>query len=381
MPLERVKNALSEIRHGHAVVLVDDEHRENEGDFVVAAEKITPDWVNLMLKHGRGLVCLSLTAERADELRLQPMVRQPSAADETPFTVSIEAATGVTTGISAADRATTILTAVDPRNDGDSIRSPGHVFPIVARPGGVLTRAGHIEGSIDLARLAGLRPAAVTCKILSTDGQVARKDEVEALAATLGLRIVSVADLIAFRRVKEKLVRRTAEIALPLIYGDFRVVVYRSEHDDLEHVAFVKGEPAASDAVLVRMESVNVARETLRFLQRGALSSFATALSTVEREGAGIVVCLGTAVGERISDVVAGMAKDAPEKEPSHEHELRNYGTGAQILTDLGVRRLRLLTDRPRRLVGLEGFALELVETVPMPEPVEDKIRPLRAES
>jgi 3,4-dihydroxy 2-butanone 4-phosphate synthase/GTP cyclohydrolase II len=308
MPLERVQNALNEIRRGHAVVLVDDEHRENESDFVVAAEKVTPDWVNLMLKHGRGLVCLSLTPERAEELRLRPMVDQPSAADETPFTVSIEARSGVTTGISAADRATTILTAVDPRLDGDSIRSPGHVFPIVARPGGVLTRAGHVEGSVDLARLAGLRPAAVTCKILSTDGQVARKDEVEALAASLDLRIVSVADLIAFRRVKEKLVRRTAEVSLPLIYGDFRVLVYRSEHDGLEHVAFVKGEPSAIDPVLVRMQSVNVALETLRFLQRGALSPLATALSAVEREGSGIVVCLGSAAGERISDVVARLA-------------------------------------------------------------------------
>ncbi len=384
MPINRVQAALDQLRRGHAVILIDGDEHDVEGEFVVAAEKITPDWVNLMVKHARGLVCLSLTRERAEELQLRPMVSEGEGhgTDGGPFTVSIEAARGVTTGISAGDRATTILTAVDPANTARSVRSPGHVFPVVAHPGGVLARAGHIEGSVDLARLAGLRPAATTCKILAENGAVAGRAEIEALAQELGLRIVSLADLIAFRRAKEKLVERRVELALPLIYGDFRVVVYRSTYDDLEHLAFVKGEPAANQPALVRVQSVQIALEALLFLKRGAWSSLATALSAVDQEGHGVVVCLAGRSGERLADVVTRLAEDLPASEPSaSDAQLRHYGTGAQILSDLGIRRLRLLTDNPRRLVGLEGFGLEVVETAPMPPPSDANIRPLRAES
>jgi len=380
MPLARVNEALDEIRRGNAIILVDDEDRENEGDFVVAAEKITPDWVNFMAKHGRGLVCLSVTQERARELNLDLMVSDNSSPYETAFTTSIEAKEGVTTGISASDRAHTILTAVDPDKAAEDIRKPGHVFPLIARPGGVLVRAGHTEGSVDLARLAGLRPSGVICEILNEDGSMARRAQLESVAEKFGLKMVSIAELIAFRRVKEKLIRREIEIDMALIYGDFRVMVYQSELDSAEHAVFVKGDCSQGGPPLVRMQSANVAMEVLNFLRRGVESPLASALTTVEQEGRGAVVCIGTPRSQdRMSDIMRRIEAPAPADHGVSVRQLRNYGVGAQILVDLGITNFRLLTNNPRRIVGLEGYDLEVTDTVPMAQPPKQaNVRPLR---
>ena len=374
MPLSRVSDAIEQIRRGNAVILVDDEDRENEGDIVVAAEKITPEWVNFMAKHGRGLVCLTLTEERAAELDLPLMVRDNSAHFQTAFTVSIEARHGVTTGISAADRATTVLTAVDPKSTSRDLSRPGHVFPLIARNGGVLVRTGHTEGSVDLARLAGLRPSGVICEILKDDGSMARRSELEAFASEFGLKLVSIADLIAFRRAKEKLVSRYVELDVDFVYGRFRTIVYRSEPDDTEHVAFTQGDVSDGEPVLVRMQSAIPANAYN--LDLGLPSVLEAPMRRIDAEGRGVLVHIGQpGGGERVGDTfkrhLSSQLEDAPEPPPKGESErLRDYGIGAQILADLGVRRMRLMTNRPRRIVGLEGFDLSVEETVKLnPEP------------
>lgn len=382
MPLSRVSEAIDEIRRGRAIIMVDDEDRENEGDFVVAAEKITPDLVNFMATHGRGLVCLTLTEERATELELPMMVRDNATAFETAFTVSIEARTGVTTGISAADRARTIQVAVDAKAGARDLARPGHVFPLVARSGGVMVRAGHTEGSVDLARLAGLRPAGVICEILNEDGTMARRPDLERIAKEFGLKIVSIADLIAFRRSKEKLVRRHAELDLDYAYGRFRGIIYRSEVDDAEHNVLVKGDVSHGDPVLVRMQSANLSVDLLN-MYLGKDSALAVPMRRIETEGRGAIVCIGQrGGGERMGDVFARMAEDkAHSPAPTRDvaDQLRDYGVGAQILGDLGIRKMRLLTNRPRRIVGLEGFDLEVVESVPLASEREPaKVHPIR---
>ncbi len=333
-----------------------------------------------MAKHGRGLICLSVTQERARELDLGLMVSDNSSPYETAFTTSIEAREGVTTGISAADRAHTILTAVDPNKDAADIRKPGHVFPLIARPGGVLVRAGHTEGSVDLARLAGLRPSGVICEVLNEDGSMARRAQLEAVAEKFGLKMVSIAELIAFRRIKEKLIRREIEMDMSLIYGDFRVMVYESELDSAEHAVFVKGDCSQGDPPLVRMQSANVAMEAFNFLRRGVESSLASALTTIEQEGRGAVVCIGTPRRQdRMSEIMRRIENPTPADRGVSDRQLRNYGVGAQILVDLGISRFRLLTNNPRRIVGLEGYDLEVTDTVPMAEPPKQaNVRPLR---
>ena len=379
MPLSRVRDAIEEIRKGKAVILVDDEDRENEGDIVVAAEKITPDWVNFMAKHGRGLVCLTLCEERAKELDLPLMVRENTAQFGTAFTVSIEARSGVTTGISAADRATTILTAVDPSKGARDLARPGHVFPLIARDGGVLVRTGQTEGSVDLARLAGLRPAGVICEILNEDGSMARRPELEAFSKEFGLKIVSVADLIAFRRAKEKLIRRYVELDIPFVNGVFQTIVYRSEPDDTEHVAFVKGDVSDGEPVLVRMQTA-IAANTYN-ADLGLPSVLALPMRQIEKEGRGAIVHIGQpGGGERVGDTFKRYKESEFEPTPPPKHEsdrLRDYGIGAQILLDLGIRRMRLITNRPRRIVGLEGFDLSVEEIVPL-EAAPATVLPLR---
>ncbi len=369
MPLSRVADAIDEIRRGRAIILVDDEDRENEGDIVVAAEKITPDWVNFMAKHGRGLVCLTLTEERATELELPMMVRDNASQYETAFTVSIEARRGVTTGISAADRATTIQCAVDPKSTARDLARPGHVFPLIARRGGVLERAGHTEGSVDLARLAGLRPAGVICEILNEDGSMARRPDLDRIAQEFGLKIVSIADLIAFRRTKEVLVRRHVEIDLQYEHGNFHGIIYRSELDDAEHNVLVKGDVSGVDPVLVRMQAANLSVDLLN-MYLGNESALATPMRIIEKEGRGAIVCIGQrGGGERMGDVFQRLAEGvtrSPAPVRDSAEQIRDYGVGAQILGDLGIRKMRLMTNRPRRIVGLEGFDLEVVETVPM---------------
>ncbi len=367
MPLARVAEALEEIRRGKPVILVDDEDRENEGDIVLAAEKITPEWVNFMAKHGRGLICLTLTEERAGELDLPLMVRDNSAQFQTAFTVSIEAREGVTTGISAADRARTIKVAVDPKSTSRDLARPGHIFPLIARDGGVLVRTGHTEGSVDLARLAGLRPAGVICEVLKDDGTMARRAELEQFARDFDLRIISIADLIAFRRVKEKLVTRHVEIDIDFIHGSFHTIVYRSVLGDVEHVAFVQGDVGDGEPVLVRMQTSSPAQGFLSDL--GQPTVLEAPMRRIEEEGRGAIVLIGQpGGGEQISRTFLRSREEGKFVAPprNESDRLRDYGVGAQILSDLGIHRMRLMTNRPRRIVGLEGFELSVEEIVPL---------------
>jgi len=368
VPLSQVIEAIEEIRRGNPVILVDDEDRENEGDIVLAADKITPDWVNFMAKHGRGLICLTLTEQRAVELDLPPMVRDNSAQFQTAFTVSIEAREGVTTGISAADRATTIRVAVDPASTSRSLARPGHIFPLIARDGGVLVRTGHTEGSVDLARLAGLQPAGVICEILKDDGSMARRPELEAFAREFDLKIISIADLIAFRRVNEKLVTRHVELDIDFVYGTFRTIVYRSLLGDVEHVAFTQGDVSSGKPVLVRMQTASAAHGFAADLGRPTVLE--APMRRIEAEGCGAIVIIGQSEGGlRMGDVFTraiesrGTSVTEPRKDADR---LRDYGVGAQILSDLGIHRMRLMTNRPRRIIGLEGFELSVEEVVPL---------------
>jgi 3,4-dihydroxy 2-butanone 4-phosphate synthase/GTP cyclohydrolase II len=382
MSLAKVSEAIDEIRRGRAIILVDDEDRENEGDFVVAAEKITPEWVNFMATHGRGLICLTLTEERAGDLQLPLMVEQNTTQYETAFTVSVEARAGVTTGISAQDRAHTILTAVDPEKSAADLRRPGHVFPLVARRGGVMVRAGHTEGSVDLARLAGLRPAGVICEILNDDGTMARRPDLDRIADRFGLKIASIADLISFRRSKELLVRRHVEIDLEYRYGSFRGLIYRNELDDAEHNVLVKGDVSDGEPVLVRMQAANLSVDILN-MYLGKESALAQPMRMIEEAGRGAIVCIGQNQAERMGDVLKRMAEGqtaSPTPPRVDADRLRDYGIGAQILGDLGIRKMRLLTNRPRRIVGLEGFDLEVVETVPLSPAEGGTVHSLRGE-
>jgi len=379
MALNTAEELIEDIRAGKMVILMDDEDRENEGDIVVAAEKITPEWVNFMAMHGRGLICLTLTEERAAQLDLPLMVRDNSEAFGTAFTVSIEARSGVTTGISAADRSHTIQTAVDPRCSGRDLARPGHVFPLIAREGGVLVRTGHTEGSVDLARLAGLRPAGVICEILKDDGTMARRPELEAFARKHDLKIVSIADLIHFRRAKERLVNRYVELDVDFVYGGFHTIVYRSEVGDAEHVAFIKGDISDGEPVLVRMQTAS----PLLFFNTdlGRPSVLEAPMTRIEKEGRGVLVHIGQEGGGlRIGDALKRIVspESQPEAKPrDHSDRLRDIGVGAQILSDLGVQRMRLMTNRPRHIVGLEGFDLTVEEIVSL-NPSSAPVVPLR---
>lgn len=364
-----VPEVLEDLRQGKMIVLVDAEDRENEGDLVCAGEKITPELINFMARFGRGLICVPLTPEKCDELALYPQTLDNTARYGTAFTVTIDAAEGITTGISAADRATTIKCAVDPSSSARDLARPGHVFPLVARRGGVLVRAGHTEGSVDLARLAGLRPAGVICEILNDDGSMARRPDLDRIAKEFGLSIVSIADLIAFRRTKEMLVRRHVEIDLEYRHGTFKGIIYRSELDDAEHNVLVKGDVSSGEPVLVRMQAANLSVDLLN-MYLGKESALSTPMQLLEKEGRGAIVCIGQRDGgERMGDVLKRMADgvtQTPRPTRASAEQLRDYGVGAQILGDLGIRKMRLMTNRPRRIVGLEGFDLEVVETVPM---------------
>jgi 3,4-dihydroxy 2-butanone 4-phosphate synthase/GTP cyclohydrolase II len=362
-----VKEAIEEIRRGRPVILVDDEDRENEGDIVIAAEKITPEWVNFMAKHGRGLICLTLTEERAAELDLPLMVRENSAQFQTAFTVSIEAREGVTTGISAADRATTIRVAVDPKSTSRDLARPGHVFPLIAKNGGVLVRTGHTEGSVDLAHLAGLQPAGVICEVLKDDGTMARRAELDEFARQFDLKIISIADLISFRRVKEKLVTRHVELDIDFVHGTFHTIVYRNLTGDVEHVAFVQGDVSDGEPVLVRMQTSSPVHGFLPDLGRPTVLE--APMCRIQEEGRGAIVLIGQpGGGERISETFERSLQKGEAVAPARNDSdrLRDYGVGAQILSDLGIHRMRLMTNRPRRIVGLEGFELSVEEIVPM---------------
>jgi len=370
----RIEEAVEEIRRGNIIIVVDDEDRENEGDFTIAAERVTPEAINFMAKHGRGLICLAMTGARLDELQIPLMVSQNTAKYGTAFTVSIEARLGVTTGISAADRATTILTAIDPRSTAADLVRPGHVFPLRAQSGGVLARAGQTEAAVDLARLAGLIPAGVICEVMKDDGTMARVPELLAVARAHGLKMVTVADLIAFRLRTETLVRKVAEASLPTAFGEFRAVVFENTLDHENHIALVKGTLNEEEPVLVRVQSQSTLGDVFHSLRSDTGEQLRVALRRIDQAGCGALVYLRPeAHGIDLVHEIRSCARlDEPgtagveEDAPGSEAELRLYGVGAQILRALGVGKIRLLTNHPRKIIGLQGYGIEVVERVPM---------------
>jgi 3,4-dihydroxy 2-butanone 4-phosphate synthase/GTP cyclohydrolase II len=358
--LSPAEELLDEARRGHMFILVDDEDRENEGDLVVPAQFATPDAINFMARHARGLICLAMTRGRVDQLGLQLMAQSNGTRHQTAFTVSIEARDGVTTGISAADRARTIAVAINPDLGREHIVTPGHVFPLVARDGGVLVRAGHTEAAVDFARLAGLNPSGVICEIMNDDGTMARMPDLVAFAQRHGLKLGTIADLIAHRRRTERLVTRVEEGMVEGIGGSWRVMVYTSTLDRGEHLALVKGDLAKPEPVLVRMHAASMLQDLVAGRAEHELHN---AMQTIADEGRGVVVLLRDWRPDGLSQAVrAGRDRRLAAS------ELRDYGIGAQILADLGLREIIRLSDNPRPVVGLEGYGLHVIETRPIPK-------------
>jgi 3,4-dihydroxy 2-butanone 4-phosphate synthase/GTP cyclohydrolase II len=385
-----VEAAIADVRAGKMVILVDDEDRENEGDLCIAAEKVTPEAINFMAKYGRGLICLSLTEERLEQLRLSMMVPdyENSSSYGTAFTVSIEARHGVTTGISAADRATTVLTAIADDAKSSDLTRPGHVFPLRAREGGVLRRAGQTEGSVDLARLAGLKPAGVICEIMNDDGTMARLPDLVEFSERHDVKIVTIADLIQYRLRNEKLVKRAARAELPTAYGEFRAIVFENEIDHVDHMALVRGEIGPEDAVLVRVHSECMTGEVFGSQRCDCGEQLEAALKMIDDEGAGVLLYMrqeGRGIGLK-NKIRAYELQDEEGLDTVEANErlgfpadLRDYGVGAQILADLGVRRMRLITNNPGKRAGIEGYGLEIVERVALEiEPNEKNLEYLR---
>jgi 3,4-dihydroxy 2-butanone 4-phosphate synthase/GTP cyclohydrolase II len=373
MPLLSTEEAIKEIRAGRMVILVDDEDRENEGDLTMAAEAMTPEAVNFMAKYGRGLICLSMTGEKIDSLNLPLMVEQNTSKYQTGFTVSIEARCGVTTGISAADRATTILTAVADEAQPTDLVKPGHVFPLRGRNGGVIVRAGQTEGSIDLSRLAGLKPAGVICEIMDEDGTMARMPALEKFSEKHGIGICTIADLIEYRMRTESFVKRVAETVIPTsIAGEFKAIVYENAVDDLLHIAMVKGHIDPEKPVLVRVHSECLTGDIFASLRCDCGDQLQTAMEMIDQENAGVLLYIrqeGRGIG-LVNKIKAYALQDQgldtveANESLGFEPDLRNYGIGAQILVDLGVKKMRLLTNNPKKMVGLEGYGLRLIEQI-----------------
>ncbi len=386
-----VETAVEEIRRGRMVVLVDDEDRENEGDLCIAAEKVTPAIVNFMATHGRGLICLSLTEERIEGLRIPMMVpdEENTTGFGTAFTVSINAVDGIRDGISAADRAHTIQVALDPATRADDLGSPGHVFPLRARDGGVLRRAGQTEGSVDLARLAGLQPAGVICEVMNEDGTMARMPDLVTFARHHDLKICTIADLIEYRRRHEKHVRRAAEATLPTSHaGEWRCIVYENDIDHIEHLALVKGDVDGNHDVLVRVHSECLTGDAFASLRCDCGEQLDAAMQMIEREGRGVILYMrqegrGIGLGNKIRAYslqdTEGLDTVEANERLGFPPDLRDYGVGAQMMVDLGLRRLRLITNNPGKRAGIEGYGLQIVERVALEiEPNERNVDYLR---
>ncbi|UCF65995.1 MAG: bifunctional 3,4-dihydroxy-2-butanone-4-phosphate synthase/GTP cyclohydrolase II [bacterium] len=379
-----IEAALKDLKEGKILIVVDDEDRENEGDFIMSAEKVTPEAINFMTKYGRGIVCLALTENRAEELELDYMVNFNTAIHGTAFTITIDARRGTTTGVSAYDRATTIKQAIHPDTQPQDLARPGHIFPLIAKNGGVLRRAGHTEAVIDLTQLAGMIPGGVLCEILDDDGQMARIPKLKKIAQENDLKIITIADLIEYRRIKEKLIRRVTEVSLPTAYGRFQLILYENKLDPKDHhLALVKGDLSGSDPVLVRVHSECLTGDTLGSLRCDCGDQLHFALSKIEQEERGALLYMrqeGRGIGLANKILAYKLQDDGKDTVEANEElgfkaDLRDYGLGAQMLLDLGIQKLRLMTNNPKKVVGLEGYGLEIVERVPIqvsPNPVNE---------
>ena len=389
MPFTTIENAIDAIARGEAVVVVDDANRENEGDLIIAAEKTTPDTMAFMVRHTSGVICMPLEGDRLDDLQLPMMVAENTTAYRTAFTVSVDAKRGTTTGISAADRTTTVHALIDPQTRPDDLARPGHIFPLRYREGGVLKRAGHTEAAVDLARLAGLSPAGVLAEVVNDDGTMSRLPQLERFAAEHGLAMISIADLIRYRRHREKLVKRISEARIPTKYGEFTAYVFESLLDGTEHMAFVRGEVAGKSNVLVRVHSECLTGDVFGSIRCDCGLQLDLALERVAEEDEGVIVYLrghegrGIGLGHKLrAYTLQDQGRDTVEAnvELGFPIDSREYGIGSQILVDLGITTMRVMTNNPAKYGGLEGYGLEIVERVPLrSRPTDENIAYLRA--